>query len=206
MNKSPEIHQHETGNKQLAYTSEFKEFIHQNPGAVRSFEAIINRVNGSDANRGDVFQEGDIKATVVTLRSTIREEYYFFKVEIGDKKFFVKCEKGSGLRGYEEFSSSAEARELLKDMQDVEVVDFQLGYQDAHGNSYFVSRWQDLPTLVEYLDELNSSRRDSEAAELYTKVKAIREVLPSFSDIAVWNMFYDAAKKKFYLFDLNSGK
>ncbi len=203
---SPEIHQLETENKGLAYTAEFKDFIHQNPGVIKSFNDLRGQLDDmpiEDVKNGYFFQNNDLAATIVKAYIWAGQRFYYFKVEIGSQSFFVKSEgiprRG---KGYEEFSNLAKIKERIKDLPWAEVVDFQLGYQDNKSRSYFVSKWLNLPRLVEYMKTLSSKKDSDEVSEIMKKEWDLQRLLPEFHDVMPYNMFYDPKKKKIYLFDV----
>lgn len=67
----------------------------------------------------------------------------YFKVQLGDKAFFVKKSIATNNPGYEEFRHSTEAVTALSGIENLGIVQAQLGYEDNH-QSWFVSKWQDL--------------------------------------------------------------
>lgn len=160
MNESPEIHKHETARRQLGYTPSFKEFIHENPGIIKSLNNITSYfTNELVVHNGDVFQEGGLTATIVKTRIFEDKPFFYFKIDNGTQAFFVKSEGAPARgKGYEELLNTAKVRERIKDIPGVDVVDFELGYQDNKKGSYFVSEWKDLPRLDDYL--IRSSRKE----------------------------------------------
>ena len=67
----------------------------------------------------------------------------YFKIKMGDDEYFVKESIVSQNPGFDEFKNTKAAREALKDIDFVEVVNAQLGYQDDR-QGWYVSRWKDL--------------------------------------------------------------
>ncbi|MBU0731343.1 hypothetical protein KKC88_00505 [Patescibacteria group bacterium] len=67
----------------------------------------------------------------------------YFKIKMGEDEYFVKESAETLNPGFDEFQNTQAAREALKDIDFVEVVDAQLGYQDGR-QSLYVSRWKDL--------------------------------------------------------------
>lgn len=201
--ENPLINRHETTRRQLAYTEDFKDLISRNPGIIASFRKIESEIKDKlerwELKAGDVFSEG--KLTVTNL---FGESCYgsYLKAEIDDHKFFIKRIPGFneiGL-GYEEFNSIVKAKELLKDCEYAEVIDFKLGYQDDKGLTYFVSGWEDYITVEKYIatadvDEIN---------EIIQSIYEIQCILrPHFVDVDKHNILYSRINKKFFVFDIH---
>ena len=213
----------ETETRKLGYAQEFKDWIKQNPGIIKRFLKALNSGEISKAfSANKPFQIGDITITSAELYFRIRGSR--IKLKLGDKTFFIKIEKkiskhSKYQHGYEEFLSTQKAIELLEEIPNVEVCDFQLGYQDDKF-SIFVSSWIDFLRLDVYIDQLKIKAAKSEpGAEeelktLITTLKKICQILePSvleknrkterYIDVREGNMFYDPQTKKIILFDLS---
>jgi len=194
--------------KSLAYTKDFKEWIKSHLGVIAVFKKLskeLIEVPNPEVNLlGKVFQEGPITATVIKAYTWDKKTWIYFKLEIDGETFFVKSE-GVPYRGkgYEEFKNTQRVIDRLKEVEGVEVVNPQLGYQDKSGRTYFISKWVDLPLLKNYIKNLQKEDSDSEEyLKLRDRVRSIQGMLPEFHDIADWNMFYDKNTGKIILFDL----
>ena len=144
----------ETETRKLAYDEDFRAWMKEHPGAMKTFLEIVHSKEFKDAVEGDIIERGEIKVTVIGL-------YYLrgprLRLELGGTNFFVKIETNSQEQGYawghKEFVDSQKVKELLKDLPGVEVYEPQLGYQ-TESESFFVSKWIDLPGIQEYMDML----------------------------------------------------
>lgn len=67
----------------------------------------------------------------------------YLKVDFQGQSFFVKKSFVTQNPGFVEFQNVIAAKELLKDLNFVKVVDAQSGYQDQK-QSWYVSKWEDL--------------------------------------------------------------
>ena len=218
----------ETETRKLGYAQEFKDWIKQNPGVIKRFlEALNSGEIDRTLSTNKPFRIGDATITLAELYPNRRGPR--FKLRLGDKAFFIKIEKKvpDNLKfqyGYEEFLSTQKARELLEEVPNVEVCDFQLGYQDDKFN-IFVSIWIDLPRLDIYMDRLRFKAEGLEPVAMEefktikTTLKKIYQILlpplvsiaqrrktEGYGDIREGNMFYDPQTKKIILFDLAETK
>lgn len=195
----------------LTYSPDFKEWVKNHPGFLLKAEKLIEDfVAGKLPNTdGDIVSEGDIK--IVHKKQPYSD---IFEVTIGEDKFFVKRDSGKRLKdqliksfrvgGTNEYADSLTARLGLKDDPDIEVIDFQLGYNNNDEENpikYFVSRWEDLKTCSEYIEEGNLS--DEVKSELVRKIEKAQRLFREYQDIRPENMFYNPITKKIVMFDLN---
>ena len=206
-----------TEHKKLAYTEDFKEWIKANPGVIEDFNQLIAKLDTiplstiglKNVQNKEVVTEGPITATIIdTYTSRFGKRYYYFKLDIGEDSFFVKSKPKTAINtkgeGYDEFKSTSEAKQKIKDIPWVEVIEFQVGYQDNKGNTFFVSKWRDLPRLDLHIKDLRDKGQNSEVADLSEKVGKLRELLPDFLDFKAHNMMYDPEAGKIVLFDLSN--
>jgi hypothetical protein len=85
------------------------------------------------------------------------------------------------------------------------VIDFQLGYKDQDGKTYFVSKWLDLPTVYDYVYGDDVSEEESESREkIIDKYDEIEHILKqyNFQDVHIGNMLYDENSNKIYIYDI----
>lgn len=211
----------ENENKRLIYSEEFKSLIKNNPGLIKSFRnferLLIEKRGNEDLFFDSVFEEGDMRITVIDKhrRNQTVIPGSYLKVEIKSEIFFVKRKGGfwdrdEGL-GFNEFNSLIKAREVLKDIEGVEVVDFQLGYQDEEKRiSYFVSKWIDGASMDDYIAGLRIKNTgyfedkniEAQISSLYSRVNKIISKLQSFYDVGIDNMLYDPVSDKILIFDI----
>jgi len=150
-NKLENSNQIISNEKHLIYTDEFKDFIKENPGVIKSVHLALK---GKDINLN--FKEiNGVKITKIEL-STIP----VYKIEKNNQAFFVKINhlpnQALGEKGFDEFKSTEQAKELIKDLPWVDVAEYQLGYKDDK-YAYYVSKWNEILSsfrLDEHLDEL----------------------------------------------------
>jgi hypothetical protein len=100
--------------------------------------------------------------------------------------------------------SSAVARRLLAGVPDVEVVDFQFGYEDKDRHEkYFVSKWiEGLERVSQIpLNSPDATHVEQVMDRIYAILKEDKNEI--FFDVLEANAFYDSQTKKVILFDLN---
>jgi hypothetical protein len=211
--------------RKLAYIEDFKRFVTDHPETIASFRKINDEISylekSGNLKTGDVFEEGDLKITIIGSSGDMTQKIYdtageHLKVEIANQKYFVKRVYGFfRSSGVQEFKSLSRAKEILKRFDDVEVVDYQLGYQDKKGITYFISKWSDGMRMDEYLkllyikkevtkDEKNLEDLMEEIKRLEIRVYDIRSVLGEFWDMDNHNILYDPNTKKLTVFDIHS--
>jgi hypothetical protein len=190
--------------KKIAYTQEFRDFFKEHKKELVGILELMKRLDALDEDEivDNIFEVGDdIKITV--LKAIVWDENdprrYHLRIDIEDNSFFVKSEavpqRG---KGYDEYTNIKEAKELLKNLEGVEVIEPQLGYQHTDGRTFFVSKWNSLPNLKDVLDE----RKDDE--KLRQRIDKIKKVLEDagFHDVGTHNMFYDKERDVIIVFDL----
>ena len=197
--------------KDIAYTREFRDLIRKDPKVIAHFKNLLDRLNNIPLQElqremgSETFAEDSITARLINTYQWDEESsrVYYFQLTIGEEQFFVKSEgvpwRG---KGYDEYINTNEVKKRLKEMPWADTVEFMLGYQDKKGKTLYVSKWQNLPILREYMSGLDSEDDQSELRELDQKVRQLQSLLPEFHDLTKQNMFYDARSKKIILFDL----
>lgn len=195
--------------KQLAYTPETKDFIHDNPGVMRKTLDLINEVN-KNFKYGSRAEDGDVS---VEMKSTW-ESQPTYKITVGDKCFFLKVRdvgpNSEDQGGFDEVLDIKEAEQLLADVGNIKITNYRLGYTDKK-KKYFVSEWSDSHTMGvdEYLGGDYLATRDEnydyEKEKVFNTVREANTVLSrnGYWDIGVDNMAYDPSSRKVVLFDLN---
>ncbi|MFA7193989.1 MAG: hypothetical protein WC087_03680 [Candidatus Paceibacterota bacterium] len=213
--------------REIEYTPDFKELVRDNPGKIKSFlkleKEISEKIDNGTLEVDEVFQDGDVIVTPIyeyiedknymseiSESKPIRMDSYL-KVEIGEDNFFVKTIPGffESVNGVEEFKSLVKLKDFLKKFENVEVLDFQLGYQ-GNGKTYFVSKWLDLPKLVDVLNEYDkdpgalSPEHRLKCEELIKTFNEMSDELEAngFIDFHEGNVFYDEKADKIYVYDV----
>jgi len=200
-----------------------------NPGILRRFKELEAQI-GPKSDFGDVLEGHGIKITLLNesgntgkvadwnlSKSILTVPGDYLKLEIGGQKFFVKRVSGFkevSIYGYEEVQSIKAAKKALEGLDKVEVIDFELGFQDGK-TTYFVSKWRNAVNLAAHLSFLEDTIYDdilenSEPAEqarniLVQRIAEIKRTLhPSgFKDVFPNNMLYDDKTDKIYVFDVH---
>jgi hypothetical protein len=212
--KSPELTQKPSG--QLEYTGEFKELIHENPDAIPTFLILEKKALKELSENGKYLERFEEDGVALTLNDSLGKR---MKVEFGGQAFFVKSRPGyyrdpEGSSGAAEFSSAEAAREMLEEIEGVEVVNSQLGYQNSDGTTYFVSKWIEGVRLQDQLEKLMilgySENTDEAAAaeelrtDLRKRMTIIQDLLKKyFHDVEIYNMMYDPKTKNIVVFDIH---
>lgn len=154
--------------------------------------------------------------------SVRRDKSDYFRLNLGDRSFFVKRSFITNNPGFTEFTNTEKARDLLKDLLFVKVIEAQLGYLDKK-QSWYVSSWQDLEEagfmsveaiLMGDVDDYGRSRSDEfedhwghvkAEGVLKEQIKQIRKRLKPAGldgDVGV-NLFYNSTSKTFILLDVS---
>ncbi|MEY2701425.1 MAG: hypothetical protein RLY43_45 [Bacteroidota bacterium] len=214
-------------NRELEYTEEFREFLRNNPGALKSFLKLEKEIEENstailESREEKVFEDENVKITPLYKAIEDRNLYSvingrdkipansFCKVEIGDRAYFVKTIPGyfnnpEESTGTDEFRTIMKAKETLSGLEDVEIVEPQLGYRDKNTDrTYFVSEWKDLPNIATFLKSVTSTGEPKKGYRLINRFMDIEARLSAvgIKDVHTTNMFYDESTDKIYLFDL----
>ena len=191
----------ETETRKLAYDEDFRAWMKEHPRAMKTFLEIVRSEEFKNAVVGNVIERGGIK---VTLIESSYDRGPRLRLELDGTNFFVKIEKESQEQGFawghKEFVDSQKAKELLAGLSGVEVYESQLGYQ-TENESFFVSKWIDLPTLENYIYGIELA--DPLRSKLVEKFHKIRERLGGFFNVSAYNMFYDPQTDTIILYDLS---
>jgi len=205
-------HSESEAGRELVYVDEFKQLINDNPGVISSFLKFDDIVKEKNKNHnlknGEIFEEGNLRLTTVDRSKEVEvgRPAFYYKAEIGDESFFIKSIPGNYYKpdesmGAEEFQSIQKAKELLEGEEDVDVIDFQLGYEDKNGHTYFVSKWVEGVNINGYIEDQVKS--NAERNRLVSKVLRILRLLDdSYYDVGRGNMMYDPVNKKIIVFDI----
>lgn len=195
----------------LEYVDEFKEIIREHPGIMRTFKSLEKQADKSLMENGQWEQSFEEDGVTIKLLDSLGK---YVKADIEGNSYFIKREKGHYSKtipsyGADEFRSTNLLKKMVENEPDVETVDFQLGYQDDEGTTYFISKWVYAPRMREYLLQLSaaSEEGDEEARKLrealVKRVSTLDTFLKEqgFVDISENNMFYEPETGKIMLFD-----
>jgi hypothetical protein len=206
------IVEEQTPHKKLTYVESFKDFFSENPGVISAFlkfEKDAKYVNESgyyEVEYGASRDFNDVRITSIqkSHANAPSSPGSYFKVETKDGDFFVKTIPGFHGKGMgaSELSSLSKAKGLLKDIKGVDVVDFQLGYEDDKGKTYFVSKWQDGVVFDEYLESTGGASNPNNL-ELIDRYQDIAVALRRFADVWEHNVLYDQKTDKLMVFDVH---
>lgn len=179
--------------RQIAYKREMGSLVKERPRILKDALRLISEVE--KMNVGSELKENDIKVAYFQERNWSHN----FKVEVGGESFFVRRELGRET-GFKAMQGFKEAEQRLKDVDDVKLIDYQLGYTNKNGNDYFVAKWENLPTVADYLRQEDLS--DEEREFIGEKLGRVYDTFNDYEDVTTGNMFYDSDKKQIVLFDL----
>ena len=188
-----EVIEKSNSDRQLVYKREVGGLVKERPGILRDSLELISKVEKLDV--GESLEKEGIKVTYFQERNWSHN----FKIEVEDKLFFVRKELGRGT-GFKAMQGFEEAKQRIKDREDVRLIDYQLGYTDKTGNDYFVAKWENLPVIADYLrgEDVSDAERDFIA----DKLGYVYDTFADYKDVTTGNMFYDPDKKQIVLFDL----
>lgn len=220
---SNNIHLRETETRKLGYTEEFKNWIHEHPGAINIFKELSEYIIGK--NGSPLFSKNPVlfdeaEATILVDYFWEDKRFIYLKLKIDNETFFIKSE-GIPFRGkgFEEFRNTHEVKEKLKGIK-ARVIDYQLGYEDVHGKSYFISRWDDniismrdteflLRKEIKQNESLQTPEGYKRADEIEDKLKSLEQrvaelknILKDYHDLGDTNIFYDQQNDEMVLLDL----
>lgn len=183
---------HTEGEKnKLAYSQNFKDLIHSNPGVIKSFLEIIKELD----QVGKTIGKDGIQVELIDEKGVgFLSKYY--KASLKGNEYFIKETP------YSEVRDTLKAKDLLKDIPWAEVVDFQLAYNDSKGRDFFVATWNESPTIEDYLKDDANEKKNGEV--LRSRIQQLKDTLGSgYFDVNERNIFYDDVDDKLILFDLN---
>ena len=146
----------------------------------------------------------NIDVELFLLRGIYKNHGYYHVTFKNKKDFFVKTAVP-----LQETIDTQQAKELLKDVSGIRVIDFQAAYESRQRTpplGIFVSKWENLPTLENVIgDEKNKENLGQEKIdELLMRLSKVKAILgPSYFDISERNCFFDREKDQLVLFDLS---
>ena len=190
----------EKGKWQLAYTDEFKAFVHEHPSVIRDVVSRLSKLVNSGRLGIRTIEEDDIKITAEKQR--LKSDT--FSVELHGRKFFLKM--GKYLEdGYDEIVSAAEAKKRIDEVKSdlpvgVEVVDYQLGFTQG-GINFFVAPWEDIRPLSDYQEQVKGDRQKDN--DFDKTVTILIGMFQDFEDFRVLNMGYNPKSGNIVLYDLH---
>jgi len=203
-----------TATRSLIYDKGFGAWLKENPETMKSLRNVLKELDAMNwkqlAEHPTLMLDSGTAELLEGRHYSGSFRYYNLKVSTNGSSFFLKAELTErlnyvvGTKGADEYKSTLIAKELVKDIPLVEVVEPLLGYQGT-GKSFFVSKWQNLPRARDYLanlSEANKSLENTEFAELDARVKQVKDVLRDFEDVDDYNMLYDPVTKKIVIYDL----
>lgn len=205
--------------RELKYSEDFKDVIAENPGSLKSFLKLEKEIfENSKSIKEEIiektFEDGDVKVTplydkVLSKNHALQTNNKltgYMKVEIGDLAYFVKTVPGlfyehENSKGVSEFNSLENVAEYLSEIDGVEVVKPQLGYEDKENKrTYFVSKWMDLPNVLEFQKHANKLFLKDFQLRLDEITYTLKKM--NIIDVHTENMFYDQDEDIIYVFDV----
>lgn len=215
--------------KRLRRSEEFRQLTREHPEMIPLFKTleaeIIKNILEGKAGAGFSVEQGNMQAILINQSGETDKNSgppgAYFKVLFEDQEFFVKRIPGyyenQGSLGAHEFDSAQHAQEMLDGIENVEVVDFQMGYHDEE-KTYFVSKWVDGISLESYEVELetimtneaggeSAITAEAELLELTQRFRNIRSrLIHDFTDVSPHNALYNPPSKKITIFDIHPRK
>lgn len=208
--------------REVRVTEKFNALLNENPEIIADFLAIDAQLMEKKHEDGEKFFSPDGKLTVTVIGHAREDAWgkrenqyrgYYLKADFIDasgnqKSFFIKTMPGNyntpeKSMGATEFDASAKAKKLVESsgISNVEVVNFQLGYENKRDNrTYFFSDWTNGVRLKEYLEQMpNTDERRDPLKKRYDKISSL--LFPQFHDMFSTNMLYDEDSDKIILFD-----
>lgn len=190
----------ETDSRNIIYKSDFKEWLKEHRGLLKSTIELIQQIK----TVGEQKCNDNICATCVDINQEGKKIYSnSFKIETENRKLFLKVEYEDTEKegAYEEMQDTILAKETveLSGIDGVRVVNPLLGYTDKNGKSYFVAEWIDMPILDEVLDSFD----DKKKSKIFERLNQIRKTLEGYRELSPANMFYDKERDEIVLFDLH---
>lgn len=205
--------------RELIYSPDFREIISQNPGALKSFLKLEKEIlEISESIKEDksekTFEDGNVKVT--PLYDKVQSKNYvlqtknkltsYLKVEIGELAYFVKTVPGlfyehENTKGVGEYNSLKKVAEYLSEIDGVRVVRPEFGYEDEKNKrTYFVSKWMDLPNVLEFQKNANKIFLRDLQVRLDEIISTLKKM--NIIDTHTENMFYDQDEDIIYVFDV----
>ncbi len=188
--------------REIAYSNDFKNWVREHPQALSKVLGCINQVLISKEEGTYKVDHAEFDDTSVDLINHGFGDS--FKVRVRNDSFFVKRDNFRESGGVKEFESSMKAKDKLKGLFNVEVVEYQLGYTNKKtGEKYYVARWVSGMEKAEkhaFIPDVNPNGN----RELSNRIDVIKERLKGFWDVNAGNMFYDPKSKKILVFDLEN--
>lgn len=189
----------------FAYTKDFKDLMREKKNLFSTVLELIKELEESSKGDGHEVsgQRDDITLTTMPIGLDSSE---IFKLEIQGKSFFLKKKPSPTNGGFPEIISASSAKNLVKNLANVEVIQPQFAYSDNSDNHYVVSPWHEAELLTDYMHSLldeHTSEADAKYDKLRARVNEIDYVLYDYGDVGTHNMFYDPSTDKIYLFDLH---
>ena len=210
------------GERQIAYTTNFRNFIKEHPGVVSDTLWCIQDIERRGSKPGTWSSAVGILVTLENPKgsserkwkskgSLSSNENRFYKFEYDNRTLFIKQVKmrndTTGVGGVEEIQNSYNAVQLLRkaNIPGVRIIDYQLGFTDKQYD-YFVSDYLSPKGFIR-LDQLEVQNPEAYQA-LKPRCEQIVAVLEpeGYNDIGRFNTFYDSKTDTLILFDLSKNK
>lgn len=205
----------EDQSRKLTYENEFKKFIHEHKAEhflSRIKQLVKALIDTRDWLKLEI-EDGDLK--IKRFGDDLPLNSGYFHINFKGKEFFLRWRKRNTNKPIDnsyiydpanEFSSTVEAREILKSIIGVEVVEPQYAYS-SQTEHYFISLWQDLPLLSKVMQEFERSSQTSDPiyqsiSERYERATDLLSQ-EGYKDLGIDQAFYDREKDTIVFFDLH---
>jgi len=210
----------EKGGKALVYTTEFKTEIENKEGLMFDAKKMIDTLATDTDNYmtdkervGAILENENIRVVYIGRHRQSKDRKYFkVFVKLDNSEYFVKrvdiigeyIGKATLSTGPEELMEMDQIKSDIKDVEDVRVLDYKLGYADEKV-SYYVAKYEE--ALENSFDDIMFDQPQiTPLKERYYKMlgavgDAVSQSQRRFSDFG-GNVAYDKKTDKFILFDL----
>lgn len=184
--------------KGIAVTEDFRNLLKEYPHAIAVILSLVGKITKDQLSVAD----GNIKVNQVYTEvdkkiGTGKQTSDIYKVEIGNHAFFMKTQNKEYAKrfggGLHEFTSRIKLKELFKDIPNVEIIDYKLGYTGKK-NKYFISTWiehsDDIVEMDRFIN-LDYKLHQEKSRELSDRTTQITDNLRDFYELDIQNFLYD---------------
>lgn len=205
----------------INYGEKFHALRDAHPNIISTVEDMIDTLalqNVADYRHRTIV-DSDISLTLLNEKESKRH----YSLELPEGHFFLKeviLNSQIPEGGVDEYQNAEAARQLLKDIPGVAVVEYVFGFSNREKN-YIVTTWNSAAekNLLRTLEEFASARQGDEADDsaflqavpnrleesIRNRIEVIKNRLADFRDVTPMNMAYDKATDTVIVFDINKG-
>lgn len=191
--------------KSLVYNQEISHLLTK-----KNREDFLELIKLAKTKNGKTAEKDGNKIVLIGLNPTQGRggSSHYYRASMDENDYFIKEVSVKQLKDYGggagEIRAMIKAKELLKDFPDVEIMDYQLGYQ-GNRKTFLIAKYNQVleTNMGEYLDSLEDNKELEKMLLLKHRVEEIAKILrPYFFEIKYQNMAYDEKTDKVIIFDL----